>query len=308
MKVLEENGNSHIGFIFGKAKVAPLHSNTIPRFELCAAVLSVEVAEHVSTHLDVTFDEIRFYTDSKVVLGYISNQTRRFYTDVSSRVERIRQFSNPKQWTYANTHANPADIATRNSPDVNLKDSIWLTGPTQLQQDVTPDIGEDHCLIDPNTDKEIRPDVWFSKIHMSRQSEPKYYEKFSSWRSLVGALSLLRCFARKFHRDSDGRNMSGTTGVQEFKDTEQFTIRSAQWKSFKEEIMCLRASDSLPKGSSILPLNPVIDKHGILRVGGRLNNSNLTLLDKNPTIIPGKSHVSKLLVRHFHDGVKHRGK
>ncbi|KAJ8359026.1 hypothetical protein SKAU_G00155510 [Synaphobranchus kaupii] len=46
---------------------------------LCVAVLAVEIAEMIVTELDVTFDNITYYTDSKVILGYIHNQSRRFY-------------------------------------------------------------------------------------------------------------------------------------------------------------------------------------------------------------------------------------
>ncbi|VDI11884.1 Hypothetical predicted protein [Mytilus galloprovincialis] len=52
----------------GKAKVAPLHGHCIPRFELCAAVLAVQISETVSTELDIDRNLFRFFSDSKVVL------------------------------------------------------------------------------------------------------------------------------------------------------------------------------------------------------------------------------------------------
>ena len=42
-----------LGFILGKAKVAPWHGRTIPRLELCAAVLSTEIALIFSEQLDI---------------------------------------------------------------------------------------------------------------------------------------------------------------------------------------------------------------------------------------------------------------
>ncbi|KAI4806453.1 hypothetical protein KUCAC02_017278, partial [Chaenocephalus aceratus] len=39
----------------------------------------VEIAELIVAEIDVAFDNITYYTDSKVVLGYIHNQSRRFY-------------------------------------------------------------------------------------------------------------------------------------------------------------------------------------------------------------------------------------
>ena len=74
--------------VHGKAKVAPRSGHTIPiaRLELWAAVLAVEVYETICDHLHSFFELLYFYTDSKVVLGYIPNQTRQFYTYVSNRV------------------------------------------------------------------------------------------------------------------------------------------------------------------------------------------------------------------------------
>lgn len=45
-----------------------------------------------------------------------------------------------------------------------------------------------------------------------------------------------------------------------------------------------------------------------MRVGGRLRRSSLTTQEKNPIIIPKKSHVTTLLIDHFHKEVKHQGR
>lgn len=78
-----------MGFILGSSKVAPKHAYTIPRLELCGAVLAVEISESIDTHLDFHIEDFTFYTDSKVVLCYIQNDTRKFYTYVlvANRVE-----------------------------------------------------------------------------------------------------------------------------------------------------------------------------------------------------------------------------
>ena len=47
---------------------------TIPRLELCAAVVAVELSELLTEELDMKIDRPTFYIDSKVVLGYINNK------------------------------------------------------------------------------------------------------------------------------------------------------------------------------------------------------------------------------------------
>ena len=91
LKVTNADGNHQIGFVMGKAKLAPRPEHTVPRLELCAAVLAVELADLISAELDLQLDTITYFSDSKVVLGYICNETRRFYVYVSNRVLRIRR-------------------------------------------------------------------------------------------------------------------------------------------------------------------------------------------------------------------------
>lgn len=79
-------------------------------------MLAVELYELIRDEIDVEVDTVKFFTDSKIVLGYIHNSTRRFYLYVSNRVTRIRRSTHPDQWYYVPTDLNPADRATRSIP------------------------------------------------------------------------------------------------------------------------------------------------------------------------------------------------
>lgn len=127
----------------GKAKLAPMSVHTIPRLELGAAVLAVEIAKLVASELDINPDSLKFYTDSKVVLGYIYNETRRFYLYISNRVERIRKSTCPEQLHYVHTSQNPEDVATRSVPAARLSDTNWLTSPDYLAHSVETDKAEE---------------------------------------------------------------------------------------------------------------------------------------------------------------------
>lgn len=54
LKVIDRDGECHVGFILGKAKLVPLSAHTIPRLELGAAVLAVETAELVQREVDIS--------------------------------------------------------------------------------------------------------------------------------------------------------------------------------------------------------------------------------------------------------------
>ena len=109
-----------ISLAYAQAKLGRRQSTTILILELCAAVLSTQVVKRVLTELRITIDEVTYYTDSKVALSYIQNESRRFYVYVTNRIQIIRGLSDPTQWKYIDTHRNPADLFTRGSTVENL--------------------------------------------------------------------------------------------------------------------------------------------------------------------------------------------
>lgn len=201
LKVRDSSNQAHIGFLFGKAKLAPKPEHTIPRLELCGTVLAVEIADFILRELDIQIDDIRFYTDSKVVLGYIYNQTKRFYVDVSNRVERIRKSSKPEQWHYVPFEFNPADHATRPVSASVFANSSWLTGPEFLLDHPEETAAGVFSLLEPDKDSEIHPEV---KTLVTRTEQRlilgcQHCERFSKWRRLVRTTARLVRIAACFH-------------------------------------------------------------------------------------------------------------
>ena len=161
LKSTQPDGKVHVSFVFGKAKLAPSHATTIPRLELCAAVLAIEITEFIMEEQAIKPHSITYYSDSKVVLGYIANETRRFYVCVGNRVERIRKSSSPEEWRYVPMHLNPADCATRSVKANELDNSMWLSGPNFLRdQDPHYDASEGYVVPESFTDDpEVRPEI-----------------------------------------------------------------------------------------------------------------------------------------------------
>ena len=71
LRQVNDRGESCTALVFGQSIVAPVQITSIPRLELCAVVLAAKAVDKISKEIDIEIDEATFYTDSKVVLGYI---------------------------------------------------------------------------------------------------------------------------------------------------------------------------------------------------------------------------------------------
>ena len=87
LRLVDEQGQVYCSLVLGKARVTPLRQVSIPRLELTAAFLSVKISSLLRHELK--YDNIAeyFWSDSKVVLGYIANEARRFHVFVGNRVQ-----------------------------------------------------------------------------------------------------------------------------------------------------------------------------------------------------------------------------
>ena len=101
-----------------------------------------------------------FWTESSVVLGYISNNARRFHVYVGNRVQHIRDHCEPSQWRYVKTADNPADIASRGASADEFVKSDWIQGPSFLSENELPSLSapsKEASLIQAD-DPEVRKD------------------------------------------------------------------------------------------------------------------------------------------------------
>ncbi|XP_015780688.1 PREDICTED: uncharacterized protein LOC107358601 [Acropora digitifera] len=111
LRLISERDQTHCSLVMGKARVTPLKPVTIPRLELTAAVVSVKISQWLGEELDYQDVSEFFWTDSKVVTGYISHTTSRFHVFVANRLQQIHDHTKPQQWQCISSQSNPADAA-----------------------------------------------------------------------------------------------------------------------------------------------------------------------------------------------------
>ena len=108
LRLIDEFGTIHCSLLIGKSRVSPIKYVSIPRLELTAATLSIKMSKLIKKELDIKDYEETYWTDSKVILGYINNEVKRFKIFVANRVLTIKESSNVEQWKYISSKDNPA--------------------------------------------------------------------------------------------------------------------------------------------------------------------------------------------------------
>lgn len=125
LRTVSVDSTIYTQLVSAKTKVAPLKSVTIPRLELCGAVLLVRLMKQFVKSLSV--ETICYYwSDSKIVLSWLKLHPRNLQVFVSNRVSEIQSTSNINNWDYVFTNENPADLGSRRVyPENLLRANIW---------------------------------------------------------------------------------------------------------------------------------------------------------------------------------------
>jgi hypothetical protein len=114
--------------------------------------------------------------------------------------------------------------------------------------------------------------------------------QFSTFRKLRRIIALCLRFADlcKKRITKNGYNHPSTAELQ---NAEEKIILLAQKANFEHEIRDLKAGRQVNSKSTLKLLNPFIDNSGMIRVGGRLSNSQYPHDKKYPIVLP-KGHVT----------------
>lgn len=131
------------------------------------------------------------------------------------------------------------------------------------------------------------------------------FDRFSNWQTLVGAIALIKGLARGFLKE---KKSTQPNHIALREESHNSLVRSLQQYTYADEISSLKAGTSVSKARLLRRLSPFMDENGILRVGGRLSQSSLPVEQRNPIILPGKAHLTALLIAHVHERVQHQGR
>ena len=300
IRIVSPDGRIHVALIASKGRLAPIKTITIPRLELSAAVVAVQLDCLIKASLDVTCIASTFWTDSQIVLAYIRNDHKRFKTFVANRVSKIRQSTCADQWHFVSGRNNPADVISRGC---NVSDipQLWYGGPEYLAQfkcDWSKDTEPEVAVLDGDPELQLQQgdvasvmvthDGSTTTMATTIQSNPVHpvdavITHYSSYYKAKKAL----CWLRRFVQYLKCKQMNkDRISVSEMPESETLMLRRAQTTNFAKEIEEIKQNGRVSKSSRLAKLCPVFD-NGLLVIGGRLKHASVPEGTKHPWFSPG---------------------
>ena len=121
------DGSACCRLLVAKSKL--VHTSTVPRGELKAAVMGASLGYAVACDLGGQVRSTIYVSDSTIVLFWLAHDSRPLQTAVRNAVIEIRRLSDVEQWFHVASEDNVADLGTRFSEvDAVGPDSEWVNG------------------------------------------------------------------------------------------------------------------------------------------------------------------------------------
>ncbi|XP_059223054.1 uncharacterized protein LOC131996886 [Stomoxys calcitrans] len=297
---VQRNQSTESNLFVSKTKVAPLEPVSLPRLELCGALLLSRLVKKVLSQLPINNYDLYLWCDSSIVLGWLEKPPSSWKTYVANRTAEIIRNIGNISWRHIRSADNPADVGSRGCNTMDLmQNSLWWKGPTWLIEPPNEWPKSLPAYIDPPEKKKI------NVFHMNEIVDP--LERFSRWDRAIRVICYVRRFLHNSHKEKRQQHTQDSKIIthSEFTETKNLLITLAQRQYYGKEYHSLLTSKPISKKSPLYSLNPFIDKCGVLRASGRISNSDFAFNERHPIIVPVKSKYCTLLIEFTHIFLMH---
>ncbi|GFR30674.1 integrase catalytic domain-containing protein [Trichonephila clavata] len=298
------NNFAEVNLICSRSKLAPVKKITLPRLELLAVLLGIRLLQYFYRETNMHSYTAVLWSDSTAALSWIKGDPNRWKTFVCNRSTEILQYTTPSQWRHCTGTDNPADHLTRGTFPSQLPSlESWWHGPKWLNHDSDAWPTKDFpSHSQPSVEVESRKTE--SRSFYVATTEPIIdISHYSSYTKLLRVTAwILRCV----HNCKSHLRIIHELNCNEIEKAKDYWIQIVQCQCFSAEINALKEGRPLQKKSKISCFNPFL-KDDYLRLGGRLQFSDIPFDTQHPLILDGNHPFVHLLIQHTHIRLHHLG-
>ena len=296
---LVQHGKAYL--VAGKAKLPPKRLRdsciSVPKRELEAMVLGAKMLQKLmETYKGIYELNPHIFSDSTIALNWLCNKAK-VNVFVDNRVRLVSRLIGETPLHYIDTLQNPADAISRGmtAKDYLNPDHLLWTGPGIVHDHEIP-------RFKPESN-EAEIGAICVAVSTTRKEEPSVLNLISECPTLEVVKRVISNLIRFTRRWRNQPPLSPNTLA---KETARRIIRAEQEKFFHEEIGYLRCKKGR-QPPKVRSMQLFLDKHSILRVGGRLAHASIGWAQKYPILLPRDSALLPLRIQEMHETIKHGG-